>query len=62
MKIRVVIFNGINQFADVDLGLQFLADFPAMRMQATGPWNGPSTSSSDDATRKKPVHQKPNSP
>lgn len=51
MKIRVVIFNGINQFADMDLGLQLLADFPAERMQAIGPWNGPSTSSSDDATR-----------
>lgn len=51
MKIRVVIFNGINQSADMDLGLQLFADFPAERMQATGPWKGPSTSSFDDATR-----------
>ena len=35
MKIRVVIFNGINQFADMDLGLQLLADFPAERFLRT---------------------------
>lgn len=29
VEVRVVIFNGVNQFADFDLGLQFFADLSA---------------------------------
>lgn len=37
VEVRVVIFNGVNQFADSDLGFQLLADLPSKCILRTLP-------------------------